>query len=59
VTPERLSQIEALYHAVRECEPGEHTAFLAAPAMAMKTFGVKWNRCSPQTSLVLVSWTSR
>jgi tRNA A-37 threonylcarbamoyl transferase component Bud32 len=29
VTPERLSQIEELYHAVRECEPGERTAFLA------------------------------
>ena len=29
MTPERLSQIEELYHAVRECEPGERTAFLA------------------------------
>jgi eukaryotic-like serine/threonine-protein kinase len=29
VTPERLSQIEELYHAVRECAPGERTAFLA------------------------------
>ena len=28
MTPERLSQIEELYHAVREREPGERTAFL-------------------------------
>ena len=29
MTPERLSQIEELYHAVREREPEEHSAFLA------------------------------
>jgi Tol biopolymer transport system component len=29
VTPERLSQIQELYHAVCEREPGERTAFLA------------------------------
>ncbi len=30
MTPERLSQIEELYHAARECEPGQRTRFLAA-----------------------------
>jgi hypothetical protein len=30
VTPERLSQIEELYHSAREREPGQRTAFVAA-----------------------------
>ena len=29
MTPERLSQIEELYHSAREREPGQRTAFLA------------------------------
>jgi eukaryotic-like serine/threonine-protein kinase len=30
VTPERLSEIRELYHAARECEPGQRKPFLAA-----------------------------
>jgi hypothetical protein len=29
VTPERLRQIQELYHSAREREPGQRTAFLA------------------------------
>ena len=49
-SPNRLQQIEALFHAALEHQPAERAAFLSAACASDPRYKPKSKRCSPRTS---------
>jgi hypothetical protein len=55
MTPERLRQIEELYHAAREREPNERAAFLAQAGHSWRVkYGYFWRAPKPEGTFVEV-----